>query len=58
MKGKRVDLQTRDSLTGRCLLPFLHMSETEIVVMTEERLMVGMTVVMWIAPIFLVLVMQ
>jgi hypothetical protein len=34
------------------------MSGTEMVVMTEERLMVGMTVVMWIVPIFLVLVMQ
>jgi hypothetical protein len=58
MKGKRVDLQTRDSLIGRRLLPFLHMSRTETVVMTEERLMVGMTVVMWIILIFLVLVMQ
>jgi hypothetical protein len=58
MKGKQVDLQTRDSLIGRRLLPFLHMSGTEMVVMTEERLMVGMTVVMWIVPIFLVPVMQ
>jgi hypothetical protein len=58
MKGKRVDLQTHDSLIGRCLLPFLHMSGTKMVVMTEERLMVGMTVVMWIVPIFLVPVMQ
>jgi hypothetical protein len=29
-----------------------------MVVMTEERLMVEMTVVMWIVPIFLVPVMQ
>jgi hypothetical protein len=34
------------------------MSGTEMVVMTEERLMVGMTVVMWIVLIFLVPVMQ
>jgi hypothetical protein len=58
MKGKRVDLQTCDSLIDRYLLPFLHMSGTEMVVMTQERLMVGITVVMWIIPIFLVLVMQ
>jgi hypothetical protein len=58
MKGKRVDLQTRDSLISRRLLPFLHMNGTETVVMTGERLMAGMTVVMWIVPIFLVLVMQ
>jgi hypothetical protein len=57
-KGKRVDLQTHDSLIGRRLLPFLHMSGTEMVVMTGERLMVRMTVVMWIIPIFLVPVMQ
>jgi hypothetical protein len=57
-KGKRVDFQTHDNLIGRRLLPFLHMSGTEMVVMTEERLMVGMTVVMWIVLIFLVLVMQ
>jgi hypothetical protein len=57
-KGKQVDLQTRDSLIGRRLLPFLHMSGTEMVVMTQERLMAGMTVVMWIVPIFLVPVMQ
>jgi hypothetical protein len=31
---------------------------TEMVVMTEEKLMVGMTVVMWIVLIFLVPVMQ
>jgi hypothetical protein len=37
---------------------FLHMSETETVMMTKKRLMVGMAVVMWIVPIFLVLVMQ
>jgi hypothetical protein len=57
-KGKQVDLQTRDSLIGRRLLPFLHMSGTEMVVMTQERLMVGITVVVWIVPIFLILVMQ
>jgi hypothetical protein len=44
-EGKRVDLQTHDSPIGHCLLQFLRMSETEMVVMTEERLMVGMTVV-------------
>jgi hypothetical protein len=43
-KGKQVDLQTHDSLIGRHLLQFLHMSETEMVVMTVERMMVGMTV--------------
>jgi hypothetical protein len=58
MKGKQVDLQTRDSLIGCRLLPFLHMSGTETVVMTQERLMVGMTVVVWIVLIFLILVMQ
>jgi hypothetical protein len=58
MKEKRVDLQTRDSLISRHLLPFLHMSRTETVVMTQERLMVGMTVVVWIVPIFLIPVMQ
>jgi hypothetical protein len=57
-KGKRVDFQTHDSPIGRRLLQFLCMSETETVVMTEEGLMVGMTVVMWIIPIFLVPVMQ
>jgi hypothetical protein len=57
-KGKRVDLQTHDSLIGRRLLLFLHMSGIKTVVMTEERLMVGMTVVMWIVLIFLVPVMQ
>jgi hypothetical protein len=57
-KGKRVDLQTCDSLISRRLLPFLHISGFETVVMTEERLMVGMTVVMWIVPIFLIPVMQ
>jgi hypothetical protein len=57
-KGKRVDLQTRDSLIGCRLLLFLHRSGTKTVVMTVERLMVGMTVVMWIIPIFLVPVMQ
>jgi hypothetical protein len=43
-KGKRVDPQTHGSLIGRRLLQFLHMSETEMVVMTEESMMVGMTV--------------
>jgi hypothetical protein len=57
-KGKRVDLQTRDSLIGCHLLPFLHMSGTETVVMTQERLMVRMTVVMWIILIFLIPAMQ
>jgi hypothetical protein len=57
-KGKRVNLQTRDSLIGRRLLPFLYMSGAEMVVMTQERLIVGMTVVMWIVSIFLVPVMQ
>jgi hypothetical protein len=58
MKGKQVDFQTHDSPISCGLLQFLHMSETEMVVMTKERLMVGMTVVMWIVPIFLVPVMQ
>jgi hypothetical protein len=44
MKGKRVDSQTHDSLIGRHLLQFLCMSETEMAVMTEESMMVGMTV--------------
>jgi hypothetical protein len=57
-KGKQVDLQTRDSLIGCCLLLFLHMSGTEMVVMTQERLMVEITGVMWIVPIFLIPVMQ
>jgi hypothetical protein len=34
------------------------MSETEMVVMTEERMMVGMTVMVWTVLIFLVPVMQ
>jgi hypothetical protein len=44
MKGKRADLQTHGSPIGRHLLQFLHMSETEMVVMTEERMMIRMTV--------------
>jgi hypothetical protein len=44
MKGKQVDLQTHGRMIGHHLLRFLHMSETEMVVMTEERMMVGMTV--------------
>jgi hypothetical protein len=44
MKGKRGELQTHDSPIGHHLLQFLHMSETETVVMTEERMMVGLTV--------------
>jgi hypothetical protein len=43
-KGKRADLQTHGSPIGCHLLRFLHMSETEMVVMTEERIMVVMTV--------------
>jgi hypothetical protein len=45
-KGKRVDFQTHGSLIGRHLLWFLHISEIETVVMTEKRMMVGMTVMM------------
>jgi hypothetical protein len=44
MKGKQADLQTHGRTIGHHLLQFLHMSETETVVMTEERMMVGMTV--------------
>jgi hypothetical protein len=44
MKGKQVDSQTHDSPIGCCLLQFLRMSKTETVVMTEESIMVGMTV--------------
>jgi hypothetical protein len=36
-KGKRVDLQTHGSPIGRHLSQFLHMSETETVVMTVEK---------------------
>jgi hypothetical protein len=36
-----VDLQTHGSPIGRRLLQFLHMSETEMVVMTAERMMVN-----------------
>jgi hypothetical protein len=43
-KGKQVDPQTHGSPIGRHLLRFLHMSETETVVMTGKRMMVGMTV--------------
>jgi hypothetical protein len=43
-KEKRVELQTHGSLIGRHLSQFLRMSETEMVVMTEKRMMVGMTV--------------
>jgi hypothetical protein len=43
-KRERADSQTHDSPIGRRLLQFLHMSETETVVMTEESMMVGMTV--------------
>jgi hypothetical protein len=43
-KGKQVNSQTHDSLIGHRLLQFLHMSETETVVMTVESMMVGMTV--------------
>jgi hypothetical protein len=44
MKEKQADPQTHGSPIGRHLLQFLHMSKTEMVVMTEERMMVGMTV--------------
>jgi hypothetical protein len=44
MKGKQADLQTHGSPIGHHLLQFLHMSKTETVVMTEERMMIGMTV--------------
>jgi hypothetical protein len=44
MKGKRGELQTHDNLIGRCLSQFLHMSGIETDVMTEESMMVGMTV--------------
>jgi hypothetical protein len=43
-KEKRVDSQTHDSPIGCRLLQFLYMSETKTVVMTEESMMVGMTV--------------
>jgi hypothetical protein len=39
-----VDLQIHGSPIGCHLLWFLHMNETEMVVMTEERMMVEMTV--------------
>jgi hypothetical protein len=45
-KGKQVDLQTHGKMTGHCLLRFLYKSGTEMVVMTEENRMVGMTVMM------------
>jgi hypothetical protein len=60
-KGKREELQTHGSLIGCRLSQFLHMSETETVVMTMESMMVGVTVersMVKIVPIFLVLVMQ
>jgi hypothetical protein len=43
-KGKRADLQTHGRTIGHHLLRFLYMSGTETVVMIEERMMVGMTV--------------
>jgi hypothetical protein len=43
-KGKQEELQTHGSLIGHCLSRFLHMSETEMVVMTMESMMVGLTV--------------
>jgi hypothetical protein len=58
MKKKRVDLQTCGKMIGRCLLQFLHKSETEMVVMTEGIRIVGMTVMMWSVLIFLIPVMQ
>jgi hypothetical protein len=60
-KGKREELQTHGSLIGHRLSQFLHMSGTEMVVMTVESMMVGLTVerlMVWIAPIFLVPAMQ
>jgi hypothetical protein len=60
-KGKREELQTHGSLIGRHLSQFLHMSGTETVVMTVKSIMVGLTVekpMVWIVPIFLLLVMQ
>jgi hypothetical protein len=45
-KGEQVDLQTHGSPLGHHLLQFLHMSETETVVMTVEKMMVGMTVML------------
>jgi hypothetical protein len=45
MKGEQADFQTHGRMIGHHLLQFLHMSGTEMVVMTEERMMVGMTVV-------------
>jgi hypothetical protein len=58
MKGKRADSQTHGSPIGHYLLWSLHMSGTEMVVMTEESMMVGMTVMAKTVPIFLVPVMQ
>jgi hypothetical protein len=43
-KGKRANLETHGRMIGHHLLQFLHMSETKTVVMTEERMMVRMTV--------------
>jgi hypothetical protein len=43
-KGKQGKLQTHDSLISRRLLQFLRMNRTEMVVMTVENVMVGMTV--------------
>jgi hypothetical protein len=60
-KGKREELQTHGSLTGRHLSQFLHMSGTETVVMTVMSMMVGLTVerpMVWIVPIFLIPAMQ
>jgi hypothetical protein len=57
-KWKQGDSQTHDSPIGCRLLQFLHISETEMVVMTEESMMVGLTVMVKIILIFLILVMQ
>jgi hypothetical protein len=43
-KGKREELQTPDSLISCRLSRFLHMSGTEMVVMTVMSMMVGLTV--------------
>jgi hypothetical protein len=57
-KGKQGELQTHGSLISHHLLQFLRMSETEMVMMTEERMMVGLTVMVYTVLIFLILVTQ
>jgi hypothetical protein len=58
IKGKRVDYLIHGKMIGCCLSLFLRKSKTEMVVMTEGMEMAGMTGVIWIVPIFLILVMQ